>query len=184
MELSAWASELAERTLAVAVPRRWRHVQGAAQRARTLRSVAGADSDLLEAAAFLHDIGYAPELASSGFHPLDGAVYLRDVGAPARLVDLVAHHSCAVVEARLRGLVDELAPFEDDRSVVRDALWYCDLTTGPNGDSVAASDRLAEITERYGADHVVTRFITEASGELLAAVDRTEVRLAWVRPGS
>jgi putative nucleotidyltransferase with HDIG domain len=184
MELSAWASELAERTLAATVPRRWGHVQGVARRARTLRSVAGADADLLEAAAFLHDIGYAPELASTGFHPLDGAVYLRELGAPTRLVDLVAHHSCAVVEARLRGLVDELGRFEDDRSVVRDALWYCDLTTSPDGDSVAARARLAEITQRYGADHVVARFVTEAADELLAAVGRTEVRLAWVRAGS
>jgi HD superfamily phosphodiesterase len=35
--------------------------------------------DLLEAAAWLHDIGYSPEIAVSGFHPLDGARYLRDV---------------------------------------------------------------------------------------------------------
>jgi hypothetical protein len=28
--------------------------------------------------AGLHDIGYSPELADMGFHPLDGARYLRD----------------------------------------------------------------------------------------------------------
>src|SRR4029077_17233843 len=41
------------------LPRRWAHVQGVAARARTLALVLGTDGDLLEAAAWLHDIGYA-----------------------------------------------------------------------------------------------------------------------------
>jgi len=31
-------------------------------------------------AAYLHDIGYAEPLVDTGFHPLDGAVYLRGLG--------------------------------------------------------------------------------------------------------
>ena len=54
------------------------HVQGVAARARGLAPVLGADADLLEAAAWLHDIGYAPGLAATGLHQLDGARYLRD----------------------------------------------------------------------------------------------------------
>lgn len=42
------------------------------------------DRDLLVAAAWLHDIGYAPELRDTGFHPLDGARHLEALGAPAR----------------------------------------------------------------------------------------------------
>ena len=38
----------------------------------------GADADLIEAAAWLHDIGYALGLATTGLHQLDGARYLRD----------------------------------------------------------------------------------------------------------
>ena len=38
-------------------------------------------------------------------------------------------------------------------------------------------DRIAEIKERYGPGHIVTQFITEASPDLLAAVERTERRL-------
>ncbi len=37
----------------------------------------------LVAAAYLHDIGYAPELAITGFHPLDGARHLRVTRARA-----------------------------------------------------------------------------------------------------
>ena len=45
-------------------------------------------------------IGYAPSLAKSGFHPFDGARHLRDAEhADAMLCRLVAHHSCAIIEA-------------------------------------------------------------------------------------
>jgi HD domain len=50
------------------LPRRWAHVQGVADRARGLAPVLGADAELIEAAAWLHDIGYAPGLATTGLH--------------------------------------------------------------------------------------------------------------------
>src|ERR1039457_5359244 len=78
--LTAWAQSLARTLLADALPRRWSHVQGVAARARSLAPAVGADADLLEAAAWLHDIGYLPELAATGLHGLDGARYLRDAG--------------------------------------------------------------------------------------------------------
>ena len=69
-------------------------------RARSLAPVLGADADLLEANAWLHDIGYAPGLAVTGLHALDGARYLRDAQhADAMLCRLVAHHSCAIIDA-------------------------------------------------------------------------------------
>jgi hypothetical protein len=50
--------------------RRWRHTQGVAARAREAAAVLPlADRDVLEAAAWLHDVGYAPALVRSGFHP-------------------------------------------------------------------------------------------------------------------
>jgi HD superfamily phosphodiesterase len=60
--LAPWAGHLARTLLQEALPRRWAHVQGVAARARGLAPVLGADADLLEAAAWLHDIGYAPGL--------------------------------------------------------------------------------------------------------------------------
>jgi HD superfamily phosphodiesterase len=109
-ELVAWAFELAGEKLAGVLPRRWAHVQGVGRRARVVAPLFPVDDGgLLVDAALLHDIGYAPELVGIGFHPLDGARYLRSVGCPDRLVNLVAHHSCATLEAELRGLSDELA---------------------------------------------------------------------------
>ena len=89
-----WAEELARKLLEVPLSRRWAHVQGVAAKARFLTPILGDDADLLEAAAWLHDIGYAPELYETGFHPLDGARYLRDVHtADSALYRLIAHHS-------------------------------------------------------------------------------------------
>ena len=108
--LASWAEQLARALLQEPLPRRWAHVQGVAARARGLAPVLGADADLLEAAAWLHDIGYAPGLAVTGLHQLDGARYLRDAQhADALLCRLVAHHSCAIIEADERGLADVLS---------------------------------------------------------------------------
>ncbi|GAA1222753.1 HD domain-containing protein [Prauserella alba] len=176
MSLASWAFETSAAKLADTLPRRWQHVQGVARQARSLSAVAGSDAELLEAAAILHDVGYAPDLVDTGFHPIDGATYLARIGAPERLVHLVAHHSFATYEAELRGLQDELEGFKDERGSIRDALWYCDITTSPDGEAVAAEDRIAEIKARYGPDHLVTTFITGAAPELLAAVERTRRR--------
>jgi hypothetical protein len=135
------------------------------------------DGELLVGAALLHDIGYAPDLASTGFHALDGARYLRGVSSPDRLVNLVAHHSCATVEAEVRGLSGELAEFEDERTPLRDALWWADMTTTPDGGETTVADRVREIQSRYGPDDLISRFIRRAWGDLSAAVERTECRL-------
>ena len=113
-----WARDLARSLLEEQLPRRWRHSQGVAAKAETLGGVLPADGDVLTAAAWLHDVGYSPALVRTGFHPLDGARYLRDVAAAdERLCWLVAHHSCAVVEADERGygaeLTHEFPPRED-----------------------------------------------------------------------
>lgn len=67
--LSQWAYDLAERMLSEPLPRRWAHSLGVARRAQSLSPVLGGDADLLEAAAVLHDVGYSPSIASTGFHP-------------------------------------------------------------------------------------------------------------------
>ena len=172
------AHRVAEGHLSAALPRRWRHVQGVARRAAAVAPLIADQTSDLVCAAWLHDIGYAPPLAAWGFHPLDGARYLTAIGMPRRLVCLIAHLSCAVLEAGMRGLAAELAAFDDESGTVRDALWYCDITTSPDGEPVTAEQRITEIKERYGPDHLVTRFFTLASPELLAAVERTQHRMA------
>lgn len=168
------ARELAQTQLATALPRRWRHVQAVAGKAEHLSALPGASADLLVSAAWLHDIGYAPDLAMVGFHPLDGARFLRRIQAGDRLARLVAHHSCAVHEARVRGL-DEvlLAEFEQEQSVTYDALVFCDLTTGPDGQPMTYLARMEEIQQRYGPDHEVTRALELGRADLTGCCERT-----------
>ncbi|MER6717273.1 MULTISPECIES: HD domain-containing protein [Streptomyces] len=179
--LAIWARQVAVAELREPLPRRWAHSQGVARRAAELAEVLGEDADLLASAAVLHDVGYAPRLAVTGFHPLDGARFLRDVhGADERLVRLVANHSLALLEAEERGLRDVLEaefPLLDDHRLV-DALVYCDMTTTPDGEGTSAEARLAEITGRYGADSLVGRFIRRAAPEIFAAVGRVKEALA------
>ncbi|MCC8335227.1 HD domain-containing protein [Streptomyces sp. R1] len=176
-----WAGQVAETELAEVLPRRWAHSQGVAARAEGIGRLLGQDVNLLAAAAILHDVGYAPRLAVTGFHPLDGARFLRDGhGADERLTRLVANHSLALLEADERGLAEELArefPLLGDPLLV-DALVYCDMTTTPDGDRTTARERVAEIVGRYGADSVVGRFIRRAAPEIFSSVERIEAALA------
>jgi putative nucleotidyltransferase with HDIG domain len=170
---------LARRHLAEALPRRWRHVEAVARTASEISKVVQGDASVLVAAAWLHDIGYSPDIAASGFHPLDGALYLRSQGANERVCRLVAHHTAASIEAELRGLQDELlSEFELEKSSTADALWYADLTTGPDGERLTVEERITEIRARYGPGAIVTRFIDLAEESLLCAVRRTESRAA------
>ena len=147
------------------------------------RAVDAHDRGVLIAAAYLHDIGYAPELEVHGFHPLDGALWLQEE-RHRRLAGLVAHHTGARFEAAAHGLTEALMAFDDERSAVSDALAYCDLTTGPTGERVTATERLKEITARYGAGSLVVRALEDASEALFAMVRRTEARLGGQPIGS
>lgn len=174
------AREVASEVLEASLPRRWQHVVGVAARANdALRGPLGLGCELVVATGYLHDIGYAESLLDTGFHPIDGARYLRSLGYDDRAVNLVAHHSCARFEAKFRDLervlVDE---FPYDQSLPHDELCFCDMTTSPDGELVTAQARLAEVRNRYGPDSIVHRSVDLAEDELLAAVRRVEASIA------
>ncbi|WP_221442539.1 HD domain-containing protein [Nocardiopsis algeriensis] len=135
------------------------------------------DRELLIATALVHDIGYAPSLARSGFHPLDGARWLQAQGADERMVCLVAHHTGALFEAERRGLADQLSVFAREESATSDALWYADLTSGPTGCATTFEARVEEILTRYAPGSVVHESISAARLTLAGAVRRTRERL-------
>jgi hypothetical protein len=180
-----WAWRIAKSELATSLPRRWAHSQGVAGQADRLVGVTGDESKALAAAAVLHDVGYAPRLAVTGFHPLDGARFLRDEhGVDQRVTRLVANHSFALLEAEERGLREVLEaefPLLEDQLLV-DALVYCDMTTTPDGEPTTSQERVAEIVGRYGVDSLVGRFIRRAAPEIYAAVGRVEAALGNAQP--
>ena len=168
------ARELAEQWLARSEPRRWHHVCGVGAKAerlsRALFREDGRDRDVLVAAGYVHDIGYAPSLKRTGLHQLDGARFIRRLGDD-RLACLVAHHSEARFEIGLRGCEEELSEYPREDTRVYDALVYCDLTTGPDGTTMAFEDRVREVYQRYGEGDI-SRALQMAEPYLRAAVDR------------
>lgn len=164
------------RRLVEPLGRRWLHLAAVGSKAEALGPRLGVDVQMLAAACWLHDIGYAPELVDTGMHAIDGARHLRRTGWDERIVSMVAHHSCAVLEAEERGLSADLAEFARPPRDYEDAVCFCDMTTGPDGVTVDAHDRLEEIEIRYGPGDLVTRFIRRARPEILSAVSRVEER--------
>jgi hypothetical protein len=180
VDLAEWAAHESRARLAP-LGSRWAHACGVAIRAREIAAALDAeDRPVLIAVAYLHDIGYAPELVVHDFHPLDGALWLQRAGQ-RRLAGLVAHHTGARFEAEAHGLSEALTAFHDERSAVSDALAYCDLTTGPTGQRVTVVERLEEIERRYGSASLVVRALDDASETVLGMVRRTESRLGGQR---
>ena len=119
------------------------------------------------AAAWLHDVGYAAEVRDTGLHQLDGARFLAACGVPSRVCALVARHAGAEAVAELVGLAGALAVFPDECSPVRDGLWYCDMTTGPDGRRMTFDERMAELRARRCADDPVVRLWRSTSVTVL-----------------
>jgi hypothetical protein len=178
MTLEEWAAYAEE--LLSPLGDRWAHVQGVARQAgRVALILPPGDRPVLVQAAYVHDLGYAPDLEESGMHALDGAVHLRALGHE-RLAGLVAYHSGAREEAALRGLAAELVQFDDEASATSMALTYCDMTTDATGGVVAFPERLADVEHRYGADHVVARSLRRARAEIERGIALVEERLSEV----
>jgi putative nucleotidyltransferase with HDIG domain len=165
---AAW--NVTEAMLSEELPNRWQHSQGVLGRAGLAATdLTAEDANVLAQAAILHDVGYASKVAFTGFHPIDGARHLRSIGWDDRVVNLVAHHSCAWVEADQLGLGAAIAEFEPGPPELTDFLIFCDMTTSPDGSPVTVDERLSEIVERYGAESAKARFVAVAGPELRRA---------------
>lgn len=152
---------------------RVRHSLGVAAQVRALTApLAGRVSPHTlaewEAAGYLHDVGYGHP--GTGQHAVDGARYLRSLGAPASLVAQVAWHSTSRHEVAARGmaidLADEFGPVD---SLAHAILWLADFTTSPQGVVVSLDERLDGIRRRYPASDPVVRALDAAADDLRAA---------------
>src|SRR5450755_1265026 len=171
--LLEWAAEQAQSLLAP-LDNRWLHTKGVVERAQEIgKAFNEKDRRLLITAAYVHDIGYAPLLKRTNFHPLDGAIYLSSHNQQ-RLASLVAYHSEAQYEAQLRCLTAELNNIPHEHSSIADALTYCDMTTGPKGEHISFEERLAAIFQRYDETHIVSLAIRQATPSLANAIKQTQ----------
>jgi hypothetical protein len=162
------------------LPQRMAHSLLAGVQAQRVRAtVSAADGDLLVSAALLHDIGYSPALVKRGFHPIDGANFLVDLGAPMRLAALVAHHSEVRFLAAANGLLSELSKFPREEGPVADALAYADMTAGPDGAPMTVQDRLDDIAARHAhEDPALLAARLARVPYLLAATERVQLRIS------
>lgn len=176
MHIVDWAMDQAKLFISP-LGNRWLHVQGVVKRAECVSTILiDTERSLLIAAAYLHDIAYAPPLKKTGFHPLDGAYYLQSQNQK-RLASLVAYHSGAQFEAQLRGLMPELNTFSREQSLLSDALDYCDMTTSPTGLQVTFQERIDDIFSRYDDTHIVNKAIHQALPFLSLAIEHTKEAL-------
>ncbi|MFI9486356.1 HDIG domain-containing metalloprotein [Promicromonospora sp. NPDC052451] len=153
------------------------HSLGVGRRAEHVARVLGRPS-LLVTAAYLHDVGYAAAARDTGLHQLDGARYLRSLGASAELTGLVAHHTSATVEAAERGLdVTLRREFPAPSGELLDLLTYCDITTSARGETVTVDERFEHIYDRYPPGHLVSRSMQHAEPGLRQMVSRIERQL-------
>lgn len=169
------ASDLAARHLAD-MGSRWAHVQAMGHLADALAAEGRVSSDVATA-AWLHDVGYAPELAHTGFHPLDGARFLQGLSVQANVVALVAHHTGAAYEAAERGLSGALTALPSPILTDLEELNLLDLVIGPDGSPTTTSARLREVLERYPANDPVHRAVAVSRPALLVGADRARRRL-------
>ncbi len=175
-DILSWAEHAANSVLAD-LGNRWLHVQHVVSLAKKVAPILDdVERDYLLAAAYVHDIGYAPDLVETGFHPLDGARYILQ-NADLRLASLVAHHTGARFTARLLHVEKELRRFPREQSALSDALNYCDALSGPGGQQVTLRERYDDILHRYGPDDPVFLSFERAYPSLRMDIVRTERRL-------
>lgn len=155
-------SELVQRARALAIhvlgddPGLREHAARSAQHAaRMARDIASSNQAEVTAAAWLHDIGYAPQLERTGFHPLDGALFLIRHSWPDRVVRLVAHHSLAAIEAPFYGVSHHLSAIEQVQGIDADILVSADLLGGRGDRTPSVQERLAAMREVDEAGGVV-----------------------------
>lgn len=68
-----------------------------------------------------------------------------------------------------------------ERSVLADALIYCDMTTDENGNDVSLKERIADILSRYQETDVVIQALYQARLYWALVVARTNRRLTIQR---
>ena len=133
------------------------HILGVAALGRELAARIGASPQVaadIGQVTLAHDIGYAEALRRTGFHPLDGAIFLAHRRAPEEIIHAVLHHSGAREGAKELPVIAEyyarLPGYQP--AFLSDAITWCDVQTGPDGRRMTIAERVQDVVDRYGPD--------------------------------
>lgn len=158
-------------------PRR-SHVAGVGELAESIAVLnPGVVPRCVVASAWLHDIGYSPSAKDTGFHPIDGARYLKQRSWPSEVCALVAFHTGAEMEAMERGMSDAFTLFQRPASEDLDLLTMFDLFVDPEGNRTTPEARVDEILRRYRPESPVHRAVARSRSQLLTAAGRAQERI-------
>lgn len=139
------------------------HIERVVENARIVEARIPFQGRLL-AAAMYHDIGYAPEFAKTGFHPVDSAILAFADEVDPAVVEAVLHHTGAFGEAR-RCRPDLMFHFADSclmmKTRLNRALTFCDLRAGVNGEKVSMTERLNDIAHRHAGNKPLLEVMCE-----------------------
>ncbi|CCO22843.1 HAD-IIB family hydrolase [Maridesulfovibrio hydrothermalis] len=136
------------------------HMRQACCTAKRVVSQMGYDAELSEkiiTAALFHDIGYSERINRTGFHPLDGAVYLAHCNAPEDIIEAVLWHSSTPIEIKELPEINNIyqkCPAPDFENPVLRAVCYCDFRTSPLGESLSFGQRIIELESRFGLNSI------------------------------
>jgi hypothetical protein len=115
---------------------------------RSLAAGFGADADLVEAAAWLHDIGYTADLATAGLHALYGAATCVTPSTPMPCRAGRSHTNLAPSSRPAKAdSPTSFLEFEPTPQALSSVL--------PDGEPEPVEKRLAEKHHRYGPGHLV-----------------------------
>lgn len=143
---------------------RFAHIEGVVNLAQQIEDAWGKFNGRLEQAAIYHDIGYAKQWDITGFHPVDGAMAARSHGLDETIAQAILYHSGSWKEAQL--MCPDLRDYYASECLMMDtplnrALCYCDMHTGPQGQSFSLDERLDDVRIRHAANKPLLGIIDE-----------------------
>jgi hypothetical protein len=111
--------------------------------------------------AELHDVGYADCAVGTGFHPLDGYLFVKGaVSAEIALgvllhsdsVELVRYLDSSVIATFEQEYREALSKVKEVKKALKfvDVVSLCDMLTDSTGKSVTLAERYDDIATRYG----------------------------------
>ena len=140
----------------------YKNTQGVVEEMRLLLNQIDLSSeeklDLIEL-AYLHKIGFSHKTIKTGFEPLDGALYCKNMNYSSEVVTAVMFCSGAleIVERNFSDLLNIYLEYKyyitPKTELYIDLITYCDLHRSAYGEKISFQEKLVEVQTSFGETH-------------------------------